>query len=154
MEYKGNLVINDKKIKIAIIVSKFNELITSKLLEGALNCIETFDLKENNYDIFWVPGSFEIPIIAKKIAKNKKYNSIICLGAIIKGETDHYDFVAKEVSKGILEVGLNSEIPTIFGILTCDNSEQALDRAGIKSGNKGYESVLAAIEMMNLIKKI
>ena len=140
--------------KFCIIVSRFNEFITSKLLSGAVDELKRHGVKEDNIDIVWCPGAFEIPIVAKKCAKSKKYNAIIALGAVIKGSTSHYDYVCAEVSKGVASVGLETEIPVIFGVLTTDNIEQAVERAGTKAGNKGSDAAKSAIEMASLFTKI
>ena len=149
---EGMLTVNDEKF--CIIVARFNEFISSKLLSGAIDELVRHGTKKENIDIIWVPGAFEIPIIAKKAAKTSKYNSIITLGAVIKGSTSHYDYVCAEVSKGVASVGLETGIPIIFGVLTCDNIEQAIERAGTKAGNKGADAAKSAIEMSNLISKI
>lgn len=141
-----------KNYKIGIVVSRFNEFITSKLLSGAIDGLKRLNVNENNIDIAWVPGAFEIPLIASKMAKTKKYDAIICLGAVIRGSTSHYDYVCSEVTKGISQVMLSNELPVIFGVLTTDTIEQAVERAGIKLGNKGFEAAQTAIEMINLIK--
>ena len=146
------LTVNNEKF--CIIVARFNEFISSKLLSGAIDELVRHGVKEENIDILWVPGAFEIPLIAKKAAKTKKYNAIITLGAVIKGSTSHYDYVCAEVSKGVASVGLETEIPVIFGVLTCDNIEQAIERAGTKAGNKGADAAKSAIEMSSLISKI
>ncbi|CEQ12959.1 6 [[Clostridium] sordellii] len=148
---EGKLVAED--LKIGIVVGRFNEFIVSKLLGGALDGLKRHGVDENNIDVAWVPGAFEIPLIAKKMAKNEKYDAIICLGAVIKGSTPHFDYVCAEVSKGIASVSLSSEKPVIFGVLTTDTIEQAIERAGTKAGNKGYESAVTAIEMANLLKQ-
>ena len=140
--------------KFALVVSRFNELISSQLLSGAKDCLLRHECKEEDITIVWVPGSFEIPLTAKKLAHSKKYNSIICLGAVIRGGTPHFDYVAAEVSKGVAQVGMDSGLPVIFGVLTTDNIEQALERAGTKAGNKGWDAALSAIEMVNLMGKI
>lgn len=140
-------------LKIGIVVGRFNEFIVSKLLGGALDGLKRHGVDENNIDVAWVPGAFEIPLIAKKMAKNEKYDAIICLGAVIKGSTPHFDYVCTEVSKGIASVSLSSEKPVIFGVLTTDTIEQAIERAGTKAGNKGYEAAVTAIEMANLLKQ-
>ncbi|MGL4791875.1 MAG: 6,7-dimethyl-8-ribityllumazine synthase [Anaerotignaceae bacterium] len=150
--YEGKLV--SKNIKVGIIVTRFNEFITSKLLSGAIDGLKRHDVDDNDIEIAWVPGAFEIPLIAQKMAKSKKYDAVICLGAVIRGSTTHYDYVCSEVSKGIAHVSLNSEIPVMFGVLTTENIEQAIERAGTKAGNKGFDCALSAIEMVNLIKKI
>ena len=135
-------------------MSRFNEFITSKLLSGAVDELKRHGVKEDNIDIVWCPGAFEIPIVAKKCAKTKQYNAIIALGAVIKGSTSHYDYVCAEVSKGVASVGLETEIPVIFGVLTTDNIEQAVERAGTKAGNKGSDAAKSAIEMASLLAKI
>lgn len=140
-------------LNIGIVVGRFNEFIVSKLLGGALDGLKRHGVDENNIDVAWVPGAFEIPLIAKKMAKNEKYDAIICLGAVIKGSTPHFDYVCAEVSKGIASVSLSSEKPVIFGVLTTDTIEQAIERAGTKAGNKGYEAAVTAIEMANLLKQ-
>lgn len=150
--YEGKLV--SKDIKIGIIVTRFNEFITSKLLSGAIDGLKRHDVEENDISIAWVPGAFEIPLIASKMANSEKYDAIICLGAVIRGSTTHYDYVCSEVSKGIAHVSLNSDIPVMFGVITTENIEQAIERAGTKAGNKGYDSALSAIEMVNLIRDI
>ena len=150
--FEGKLV--SKEIRVGIVASRFNEFITSKLLSGALDCLKRHDVTEETIDVAWVPGAFEIPTIAAKMVKTGRYDVIICLGAIIRGNTTHYDLVCAEVAKGIAAVSLNGEIPVIFGILTTENIEQAIERAGTKSGNKGYDAAMAAIEMANLIHEI
>lgn len=150
--YEGKLVSNN--IKIGIVASRFNDFIVSKLLEGALDGLKRHDVKEEDIGIAWVPGAFEIPLIALKMAKSKKYDAIICLGAVIRGSTSHYDYVCSEVSKGVASVSLKTEVPVIFGVLTTENIEQAIERAGTKAGNKGYDSALSAIEMINLVREI
>ena len=149
---QGNLTKNNEKF--CIIISRFNEFIGSKLLSGAIDELVRHGIKEETIDIIWTPGAFEIPVIAKKAAKTGKYDAIITLGAVIKGATGHYDFVAAEVSKGIAHVSLETGVPVIFGVLTTDNLEQAIERAGTKAGNKGSEAAKAAIEMANLAKLI
>lgn len=150
--YEGNLVSRD--IKIGIAAARFNEFIVSKLLDGALDGLKRHDVNEDDIEVAWVPGAFEIPIIASKMAVSGKYDAVICLGAVIRGATSHYDYVCNEVSKGIAQVSLNSGIPVIFGVLTTENIEQAIERAGTKAGNKGYDCALSAIEMVNLIKSM
>ncbi len=140
--------------KFCIVISRFNEFIGAKLLSGAIDELVRHGIKEETIDVIWTPGAFEIPIIAKKAAESDKYNAIITLGAVIKGSTGHYDFVAAEVSKGIAQVSLQTGIPVIFGVLTTDNLEQAIERAGTKAGNKGSEAAKTAIEMANLTKLI
>lgn len=141
-------------IKVGIVVARFNEFITSKLLGGAMDGLIRHDVKEQDIDVAWVPGAFEIPLIAKKMAKSGKYDAVICLGAVIRGATSHYDYVCAEVSKGIASVSLNSDIPVMFGVLTTDTIEQAIERAGTKAGNKGFECAEGAIEMVNLSREL
>ncbi len=150
--FEGKLV--SKEIKIGIVVARFNEFITSKLLSGAKDGLVRHEVKEENIDVAWVPGAFEIPLIASKMAGSGRYDAIICLGAVIRGSTTHYDYVCNEVSKGIAAVAMQSGIPVMFGVLTTENIEQAIERAGSKAGNKGYECALGAIEMVNLIREI
>ena len=150
--FEGKLVSED--IKVGIIVARFNEFITSKLLSGALDTLTRHEVKEENIQVAWVPGAFEIPIIASKMAESGKYDAVICLGAVIRGSTSHYDYVCSEVSKGIASVSLKSGIPVMFGVLTTENIEQAIERAGSKAGNKGSECAQGAIEMVNLIREI
>ena len=149
--YEGNLV--SKEIRIGIVVARFNEFITSKLLGGAVDCLKRHNVDEDSIDVAWVPGAFEIPLIASKMAKSGKYDAVICLGAVIRGSTSHYDYVCSEVSKGVASVSLNSDIPVMFGVLTTDTIEQAIERAGTKAGNKGYDAAVTAIEMANLLKQ-
>ncbi|SHI67277.1 6,7-dimethyl-8-ribityllumazine synthase [Geosporobacter subterraneus DSM 17957] len=149
--YEGNLVA--KEFKAGIIVGRFNEFIGGKLLSGAIDGLKRHGVEEKDIEIAWVPGAFEIPLAAKKMAKSGKYDAIICLGAVIRGSTSHFDYVASEVSKGIASVSLDTEIPVIFGVLTTDTIEQAIERAGTKAGNKGYEAAVTAIEMVNLFKE-
>lgn len=148
--FEGNVVAQE--IRVGIVAARFNEFITSKLLGGALDGLKRHDVPEENVDVAWVPGAFEIPLIAAKMAKSGKYDAVICLGAVIRGATSHYDYVCSEVSKGIAQVSLQSEIPVMFGVLTTDNIEQAIERAGSKAGNKGFECATGAIEMVNLIR--
>lgn len=150
--YEGKLV--SKDIKIGIVAARFNEFITSKLLGGAIDALTRHEVKEEDIEIAWVPGAFEIPLIASKMAKSNKYDAIICLGAVIRGNTSHYDYVCNEVSKGIAHVSLNSDIPVMFGVVTTENIEQAIERAGTKAGNKGFDCAIGAIEMVNLIREI
>jgi len=147
--YEGKLTVAEGRY--GIVIGRFNEFIGSKLLEGAIDALKRHGLSEESIDVAWVPGAFEIPFIAKKMADSKKYDAIITLGAVIRGNTPHFDYVAGEVSKGVAQVGLNSSIPVIFGVLTVDSIEQAIERAGTKSGNKGSEAAKTAIEMVNLI---
>lgn len=149
---EGLLTVTNEKF--CIIVSRFNEFICSKLLSGALDELKRHGVNEENIDVVWCPGAFEIPLVAKKCAKSGKYNSIITLGAVIKGSTSHYDYVCAEVSKGVASVSLETGIPVIFGVLTTENLEQAIERAGTKSGNKGADAAKSAIEMANLLKNI
>ena len=150
--FEGKLVSED--IKVGIIVARFNEFITSKLLSGALDTLTRHKINEENIQVAWVPGAFEIPLIASKMAESGKYDAVICLGAVIRGSTSHYDYVCNEVSKGIASVSLKSGIPVMFGVLTTENIEQAIERAGSKAGNKGSECAEGAIEMVNLIREI
>lgn len=149
---EGKLVAGDDKF--GIIVGRFNEFIGGKLLSGAIDGLKRHGVNEDNIEITWVPGAFEMPLIAKKMAKSKRYDCVICLGAVIKGSTPHFDYVSSEVSKGIANVSLDTEIPVIFGVLTTDSIEQAIERAGTKAGNKGYDAAVTAIEMTNLMKLI
>lgn len=150
--YEGNLVA--KNIKVGIVAARFNEFITAKLLSGAMDGLLRHDVQQEQIHVAWVPGAFEIPLIASKMAKSGKYDAIICLGAVIRGNTSHYDYVCSEVSKGIASVSLNNDIPVMFGVLTTDNIEQAIERAGTKAGNKGYDCAVGAIEMVNLMREI
>lgn len=150
--YEGKLV--SEGVKVGIVVARFNEFITSKLLGGAIDGLKRENVKEDDIDVAWVPGAFEIPLIAKKMAESKKYDAVICLGAVIRGATSHYDYVCAEVSKGVAQVSMNADIPVMFGILTTDTIEQAVERAGTKVGNKGFECAQGAIEMVNLIREM
>ena len=150
--FEGKLI--PKEIKVGIVAARFNEFINSKLLSGALDGLLRHNIREEAVHIAWVPGAFEIPLIASKMAKSGKYDAVICLGAVIRGSTSHYDYVCSEVSKGIASVSLTSGIPVMFGVLTTENIEQAIERAGTKAGNKGYDCALGAIEMVNLIREI
>jgi len=150
--YSGNLI--PKDVRIGIIVARFNSNITNRLLEGAVDTLKRHEISDDSIDISYVPGAFEIPLIAQKMAKLRKYDAIICLGAVIRGSTSHYDYVCSEVSKGIANVSLNCDIPVMFGVLTTDNIEQAIERSGNKAGNKGSECAEGAIEMINLIREI
>lgn len=149
---EGNLVA--KELKFAIIVSRFNEFITSKLLGAAIDGIVRHGGLEKDIEITWVPGAFEIPVIAQKLAAKGTFDAIICLGAVIRGSTPHFDYVCAEVSKGVAKVSLDAGMPVIFGVVTTDNIEQAVERAGTKAGNKGYDAAVSAIEMANLMKKL
>ncbi|MCY4524030.1 MAG: 6,7-dimethyl-8-ribityllumazine synthase [Halobacteriovoraceae bacterium] len=140
-------------LSFGIVVSRFNDMITSKLLDGAVDSLLRHGVNSTDIDTVWVPGSFEIPLIALKMAQSKRFNAIICLGAIIRGETPHFDYVCKETVSGISQVALKTEMPVIFGVLTTNSTEQAMERAGIKSGNKGWDAAVSAIEMAGLIKK-
>ena len=150
--YEGKLV--SEGVKVGIVVARFNEFITSKLLGGAIDGLRRENVKEEDIEVAWVPGAFEIPLIAKKMADSKKYDAIICLGAVIRGATSHYDYVCAEVSKGVAQVSMNAGIPVMFGVLTTDTIEQAVERAGTKAGNKGFECAQGAIEMVNLINEL
>jgi 6,7-dimethyl-8-ribityllumazine synthase len=144
--------LNAKGLKFGIVAGRFNEFISSKLLGGAIDALKRHDAIDDEIEVAWAPGSYEIPLVAKKMAKSGKYDAIICLGAVIRGSTPHFDVVASEVAKGVALVGLETEIPVIFGVLTTDSIEQAIERAGTKSGNKGFDAAMAAIEMANLMK--
>lgn len=150
--FEGKLVA--EKVKIGIVAARFNEFIVSKLLSGARDSLERHGVLDDDIDLVWVPGAFEIPLLASKMASLGKYDAIICLGAVIRGSTSHYDYVCNEVSKGIAQVSLKYEIPVMFGVLTTENIEQAIERAGTKAGNKGYDVATGAIEMINLMKQM
>ncbi len=150
--FEGNLIGKDKTF--GIVVSRFNSFITKRLLEGAQDCLIRHGLSEDGIDVFWVPGACELPITAMRLAKNAKHDGIICLGAVIRGETPHFDYVSSESAKGISQVGLQTGIPTIYGVITTETVEQDLDRAGARVGNKGAESALTALEMVNLFDEI
>lgn len=152
MIFQGNLVA--KSGKYAIVVARFNEFITGKLLGAAIDGLERHGVNKDDIDIAWVPGAFEIPLIAQKLATSGKYNAIITLGAVIRGSTTHYDYVCNEVAKGVAKVQLDTGVPVIFGVVTTENIEQAIERAGTKAGNKGYDAAVTAIEMANLIASI
>jgi 6,7-dimethyl-8-ribityllumazine synthase len=149
---KANVIVKGKKF--GIVVSRFNEFISTKLMEGAVDGLVRHGAKNEDITTVWVPGSFETPMVAQKMVRSGKYDALICLGVIIRGETPHFDFVAAEAAKGIAKVGMDSDIPCVFGIITADTLEQALDRAGTKSGNKGRDAALTAIEMVNLYKEL
>lgn len=149
---EGNLV--SKEIRVGIVVARFNEFITSKLLGGAMDGLLRHNVADDDIHVAWVPGAFEIPLVASKMAKSGKYDAVICLGAVIRGATSHYDYVCNEVSKGVASISLENDIPVMFGVLTTDNIEQAIERAGSKAGNKGYDCALGAIEMVNLLREI
>ena len=150
--FEGKVV--SEGMKVGIVAARFNEFIVSKLVAGAQDALVRHDVKEDDIDLAWVPGAFEIPLIASKMAKSGKYDAVIALGVVIRGSTTHYDYVCSEVSKGIANVSLNSDIPVMFGVITTENIEQAIERAGTKAGNKGYDCALGAIEMVNLIRNI
>lgn len=150
--FEGKIVV--KSMKVGIVVARFNDFITSKLLAGAEDTLLRHNVKAEDIDVAWVPGAFEIPLIASKMAKSGKYDAVIALGAVIRGSTTHYDYVCSEVSKGVANVALNSDIPVMFGVLTTENIEQAIERAGSKAGNKGSECAMGAIEMVNLIREL
>lgn len=149
--YEGKLVAQG--LKFGIIIGRFNEFIGGKLLSGALDGLIRHGVEEENIETAWVPGAFEIPLVAKKMAKTEKYDAVICLGAVIRGATPHFDYVSSEVSKGIASVSLETGVPVIFGVLTTDTIEQAIERAGTKAGNKGYDAAVTAIEMANLLNQ-
>jgi len=151
---EGKLVPQKNKMKIGIVAARFNEFITSKLIAGAVDGLSRHDIGDDDITLAWVPGAFEIPVAAQKMAASKKYDAVICLGAVIRGSTSHYDYVCAEVSKGIAQTSLNTGVPVMFGVLTTDTIEQAIERAGTKAGNKGYDCALSAIEMVNLLKQM
>lgn len=150
--YEGKLTAQG--LRTAIVVARFNEFITSKLLGGAIDALERHGASSDDIEVAWVPGAFEIPMIAQALAKSGKYDAVICLGAVIRGGTTHYDYVCGEVSKGVAQVGMATGVPTIFGVLTTENIEQAIERAGTKAGNKGFEAAVSAIETANLLRSI
>jgi 6,7-dimethyl-8-ribityllumazine synthase len=147
-------VVAPEGMKAAIVAARFNEIIVNKLLGGAVDGLVRHGVEEENITAAWVPGAFEIPVVAEKLAKSGKYDAVICVGAVIRGDTSHYDYVCNEVSKGIAQVGLSTGIPVLFGVVTTENIEQAIARAGSKAGNKGYDCALSAIEMVNLLRQI
>ncbi|HDQ25681.1 MAG TPA: 6,7-dimethyl-8-ribityllumazine synthase [bacterium] len=151
-EFKGSLSGKDKKV--AIVISRFNEAISKNLLTGAVDCLTRHGVADASIDVYWTPGSFEIPVILSNLAKKGKYDGYLALGAVIRGETPHFEYVAAEVSKGIASISISSGIPVAFGIITADTVEQAKDRAGVKSGNKGWDSAMSVIEMMDLLTQI
>ncbi len=151
-KFEGKLTA--KNMKIGIVVARFNEFITSKLLDGALDGLLRHGVKDEDISVAWAPGSFEIPLVASKMAGSGKYDAVICLGAVIRGATSHYDYVCNEVSKGVASISLKTGVPVLFGILTTENIEQAIERAGTKAGNKGYDCALGAIEMVNLMREM
>ena len=149
---EGNLTAQG--LRFGLVAARFNEFITSKLLSGAIDTLRRHGAEEDMLDVAWVPGAFEIPMAAKKMAESKKYDAVICLGAVIRGSTSHYDYVCNEVSKGVAQVGMSTGVPTIFSVVTTENIEQAIERAGTKAGNKGVDGAMAAMEMANLLKNI
>ena len=150
--FEGQLIA--REFNFALVVSRFNELISNRLLHGALDCLKRHEGDEEKIDLVWVPGAFEIPTIAQKLAQSKRYHAIICLGAVIRGDTPHFDYVASEVAKGVAQVGLKSGVPVVFGVITSDTIEQAIERAGTKAGNKGWAAALNAIEMADLCRRL
>ena len=150
--YEGNLAAQDRKF--GIVVSRFNDLVTTRLLEGALDCLKRHGSTEEDIEITWVPGSFELPLVAQKMTATRRFDVVICLGAIIRSDTPHFDFVASEAAKGIAQVGLNSGIPVTFGVITADTVEQAIERAGVRAGNRGWDAALNAIEMASLMAEL
>ncbi len=152
MKIEGSL--NGTKLRVAIVTARFNDFITSKLLEGAVSCLERHEVKRENIDEVWVPGAFELPLAALALAESGKYDSVICLGCVIRGSTTHYDYVCNETAKGIAQAGMKTGVPVIFGVVTTETIEQAIERAGTKAGNKGWDAGMAAIEMANLMPKL
>ena len=150
--YEGNLI--GEGLKVAIVVGRFNDFIGSKLLDGALDALKRHGLDEDDVHVAWTPGAFEVPLVAKRLADSGRYDAIICLGAVIRGSTPHFDYVAGEVAKGIAKINLDSGVPVIFGVVTTDSIEQAIERAGTKHGNKGWQAAVSAIEMANLMKTL
>jgi 6,7-dimethyl-8-ribityllumazine synthase len=150
--FEGNLV--GSGLKIGIVIARFNEFITGKLLSGAMDALKRHGVEENDVDVAWVPGAFEIPLVAKKLAASNKYDAVITLGAVIRGATSHYDYVCNEAAKGVSQAAMTTGVPVIFGVVTTENIEQAIERAGTKAGNKGWDSAVSAIEMANLTKNI
>ena len=146
--------ISGKGLKFGIVAARFNEFIVSKLVGGALDTLHRHETADSDIDVAWVPGAFEIPVVAKKMAESGKYDAVLCLGAVIRGSTTHYDYVCNEVSKGVAQVGLQTGVPTIFGVVTTENIEQAIERAGTKAGNKGSDAAMAAMEMASLLGKL
>ena len=147
-------MLTGKGLKFGIVVSRFNEFLTSKLLEGAQDALIRHGANEDDIEIAWTPGAFEIPLVAQKLAQTKRYDAVICLGAVVRGGTPHFEYIAAEVTKGIAKVGMDSGIPVIYGVITADNLEQAIERAGTKAGNKGFDAAVSAIETANLLKNI
>ena len=154
INYLEGKVVAKEGMKVAIVASRFNEIIVDKLLGGAVDGLVRHGVEEENITAAWVPGAFEIPVVAQKLAQSKKYDAVICVGAVIRGDTTHYDYVCNEVSKGVAQVGLSTGVPVLFGIITTENIEQAIARAGSKAGNKGYDCALSAIEMVNLLDQM
>lgn len=150
--YEGKLIAEGSKF--GIVVARFNEFITGKLVGGALDALNRHGALEEDIDLVWVPGAFEIPLVAQKLAESKRYDAVICLGAVIRGATPHFEYVSAEVSKGVATVGLATHTPVVFGVLTTDTIDQAIERAGSKSGNKGYDAAVTAIETVNLLKQL
>jgi len=150
--YEGQLL--GKGLRFALVISRFNEFITGKLLDGAQDALLRHGVSDDDIEVAWVPGSFEIPLVAKKLAQTKKYDAIICLGAVIRGGTPHFEYIAGEVTKGIAKVSLDAELPVVYGVINTDNLEQAIERAGTKMGNKGFDAAVEAIEMANLMRGI
>ena len=150
--YKGKLM--GKGLAFGIVISRFNEFVTARLLEGAVDCLERHGVESADIEVAWVPGSFEIPAVAMKLARSKKYGAVICLGTLIRGDTAHFEYIAKEATQGVAEVSMQTGVPAIFGIITADTLDQAIQRAGTKEGNKGWQAALAAIEMVNLYKEL
>ena len=151
-QFEGTLL--GKELKLGVVVSRFNEIFTKKLLEGTQDALLRHGVSETDIDVAWTPGSFEIPLIAQKMAQSKKYNAVICLAAVIRGGTPHFEYISAEVTKGIAKVNLDTGVPVIYGVITTDTLEQAIERSGTKAGNKGFDAAVSAIEMANLIKSI
>ena len=147
-------VLSAEKMKVGIVASRFNDMITKELLAGALDCLKRHGVDENDIHVYWVPGALEIPRIARELADSGQFDGVVCLGAVIRGATPHFDIVANEASKGIARLSMESDVPVIFGVLTTENIEQALERAGTKAGNKGFDAAVAAIEMVNLMEQL
>ena len=150
--FEGSLL--GEGLKIGIVVARFNEFLTGKLLSGAKDALLRHGVADEDIDVAWVPGSFEIPVVAQKLAMSKKYDAVVCLGTVIRGATPHFEYIASEVSKGVAKIGLDSGIPVMFGVITADTLEQAIERAGTKAGNKGFDAAVGAIEMANLMKNL
>ncbi len=150
--FEGQLIARD--FKFGLVVSRFNEMLSQKLLSGALDALKRHEASDENIEVSWVPGAFEIPFAAKKMADSKKYDAVICLGVIIRGATPHFEYIASEVTKGVAKVGLDSGVPTIFGVITSDTIEQAIERSGTKVGNKGWDAAVGAIEMADLTRRL